>query len=147
MEYTDWATIALIIGGVIVEARRGSLTAWVGVTGVVVAYRLAVYLYPHVFTNMLAAHDSFLVLFCMLMVPVMFLSMAVKKATEKYMASIDFILGGLGGAISGMVLAGAIFEYLVLANGPSYPAFAHSLFRPIVYNLVWYQQLVQRFAH
>jgi threonine/homoserine efflux transporter RhtA len=144
MAFTDWVTVALILGGIVLESRRGSLTAWVDVIGVIVAYKAASYLYPQMFTNALPAQSSFAVLFGMVMVPVIFLSMNVSHAMEKYMVSIDFFLGGLGGAMSGMVLSAVMFEYIVLGHGYSAPEFAQSIFRPIVFDLTWYQQLEHR---
>ncbi len=144
MVFTDWVTVALILGGVVFESRRGSLTAWIDVIGVIAAYRAAALLYPQMFTNALPAQSSFAVVFGMVMVPVFFLSMSVKRATEKYMTSIDFFLGGLGGAVGGLVMAAVMFEYIMLGHGHSDPAFADSVFRPIVFDLTWYEYLSQR---
>ena len=146
MVFTDWVTVALILGGIVFESRRGSLTAWVDVIGVVVAYKAAALLHPQMFTNALPSQNSFLLVFGMIMVPVFFLSMNVKRATEKFIASIDFVLGGMGGALSGLVLSAVMFEYIVLAHGHSVPAVANSVFRPIVFDLTWYQQMVRHFA-
>lgn len=146
MEFTDWVTIALIIGGIVLESRRGSLTAWIDVAGVIVAYRAATFLYPQMLTDVLSPQNSFLLVFGMIMVAVLFTSMYIRSTTQKFMTSIDYVLGGLGGAVTALVLSAVLFQYILVAFGSTDPWFAKSVFRPVVYNVTWYQHLVHHFA-
>ncbi|MCX7598901.1 MAG: CvpA family protein [Armatimonadetes bacterium] len=146
MQSTDWATLVLCIVAVIVEARRGSLTAWTDVVGMIVGLRGAEYIYPAIVSEALTPGRAYLLLFLSFLVLVGLISWQVQTATVKYSGPVDRLAGAFAGLLLGVAFSYGMFRYVLYSWGKNVPAFRDSVFRPIVHDFTWVGAIVDAVA-
>lgn len=146
MQSTDWATLLLCIGAVIVESRRGSLTAWTDVVGIIVGLRGAEYIYPAIVSEALTPGRAYLLIFLSSLVLVGLISWQVQTAAAKYSGPVDRLAGAFAGLLVGLAFSYGMFRCVLYTYGREAPAFSASVFRPIVHDFTWVDALVNLLA-
>lgn len=146
MQSTDWVALLLCVVAVIVESRRGSLTAWTDVVGIIVGLRGAEYIYPAIVSEALTPGRAYLLIFLSSLVLVGLISWQVQTATAKYSGPVDRLAGAFAGLLVGWAFCYGMFRCVLYTWGRDVLAFRDSVFRPIVHDFTWVNALVNALA-
>jgi hypothetical protein len=146
MQSTDWVTLGWLLLAVIIETRRGSLTAWTDAVGLIVGLRAADYIYPAIVSEALTAGRAYLLICLSFLVLVGLISWQVQTATAKYSGPVDRMAGAFAGLLVGLTLSYGMFHYVLYTWGRHVPAYNQSLFRPLVHDFTWLEALVDKLA-
>ncbi|MGD9518317.1 MAG: CvpA family protein [Armatimonadota bacterium] len=144
MQWTDWAAIVLCLGSGFVESRRGTLTALVDVAGIVIALKMADFLYPEFVSEVATPLTAYLMVFVAVVILVFLLSWQVQASTAKVLSPVDVVLASCMGTAVGLIFAYALFRILYVGLGRDYAPFDESILRPFVYDLTWFHNIVDR---
>lgn len=135
MTWPDYIVIVLVIGVGLAESRRGFVTAFFDLLGVVITVEIAGAVYRQIASPSLSYTWSYIVCVLIGVVVIAGATSLLKRQTQMDIGSFDTALAGLLGVFSALALAHATYGAVVIQYGMNHEIYAGSALAGQIYEL------------
>ena len=148
MTWFDLVVILIIAAFGTVEARRGAAPAAMDCAALVIVGQIANGAHSSLASSLgVAPAIGFTILFVVLGVLGILLARFLHHMTMISLDTFDATVGAIFGVASGIAVAHAFGQIVLVSGGPEYPALAQSLLGDEVLNFKTYKRIVSGFMH